>query len=147
MRSGKPTPAPVDAASHHAIPLEGQRGTATAEGTTVERLGDPDTAMLIDAIARRDADPMTRFIRSLPDDPPARLRSYAEDTVRLHAEFLQNVQCMLITSDPRESTNYAAWIAKNAHEVAYRWSALIQSVTRWSMYDVQSLSMRTGPYR
>ncbi len=50
----------------------------------------PSISMLIEAIARRDADPLTRFVRSLPDDEPFRLRSYAEETIRLQHEFLSN---------------------------------------------------------
>ena len=69
-----------------------------------QALEQQDMALFIDALARRDADPLTRFVRSLSDDP-------------------------------RLSANYAAWITKHAHEVAYRWSSLMRSVQRWSMYD------------
>ena len=94
-------------------------------------LEQQDMALLIEAFVRSEGDPMTRFLRALSDDPPMRLRSFAEETIRLREELLMNVQSMLIERDPRLSSRYAEWIARHAHEVAYRWSSLMRSLAYW----------------
>ncbi len=97
-----------------------------------------DMALFIEALARRDADPLTRFVRSLSNDPPMRARTFAEETIRLRDELISNVQRMLTETNPQRSALHAEWVARHAHEVAYRWSSLMRTVERWSMYD-------TGP--
>ncbi len=96
---------------------------------------DPGLAMLIEAVARSDRDPLQRFVEVLPDD----LRRYAEETVRLREEFLSNAHRMLAAENPREAAGYAEWVSRHAHEVAYRWVMLTKSVQRWAMYDVESV--------
>jgi len=100
------------------------------------KLEEQDMALFIDALSRQAADPLTRFVESLSDDPPMRARTFANETIQLREELLSNVQRMLVETDPRLSANYAAWVTKHAHEVAYRWSSLMRTVQRWAMYQL-----------
>lgn len=100
-----------------------------------------DLSMMLESLVRTE-DPLTRFVKSLPDDEPHRLRSYAEGTIRLREELISTVQRMLVCDDPRESNQYATWLATHAHEVAYRWTMLMRSVTKWNQYQTDSLIFR-----
>ncbi len=97
---------------------------------------DVDVSMLIAAHARL-GDPLTRFVEALPPE----LRVNAEETVRLRAELVDNVQRLLQSRDPRESSRYAAWIATWVGEVGYRWSSLLCSAARW--HELQAGYVRT----
>lgn len=99
---------------------------------------DLSTAMLLEALAQR-TDPLTRFIDSLPDNDGLSLRKYAQETVRLHADFIANTQRLLTATNVREVAGYAAWLAKNAHEVGYRWASLRDAAVKWSMLDTAAL--------
>jgi hypothetical protein len=90
----------------------------------------------IDAVVSSAGDPFTRFIAALSDP---KLRVFCEDTLRLRDELVQNTQRLLIAETPEETAAYALWLAKNAHEVGYRWQALRRAVTRWSV--VRSFEM------
>ncbi|HEX8795468.1 MAG TPA: hypothetical protein VF765_31175 [Polyangiaceae bacterium] len=92
-------------------------------------MNEKDLAMLIDAVARQDADPLTRFVRSLSDDEPMRLRSFAQETIKLRQELEMHVRALLST-EPREATQHAEWVSRNVGEVAYRWSGLLATVQR-----------------
>jgi hypothetical protein len=107
-----------------------------------------DVAMLIEAhAALSDADPLQRFIDSLSDDPPNRARSFAKDTVRLRVEFVQNVQRLLVCSDPREAIGYGEWLRRHATEVAYRWAHLLGCVQRWAARSVEPVTIRVAEVR
>lgn len=93
---------------------------------------DLSIAMLVDAAARADVDPLTRFIRSLSNDPPMRLRSFTEETCRLRDELEHHTRCMLTATDPREASVHAEWLRVHVHEVAYRWASLRMTLQRWS---------------
>ena len=101
-----------------------------------------DLALAIEAIAARDGDPLTRFIRSLSDDAPIRLRSFAEDTRRLREELIQHVQDGLTETNPQQAAAHGAWIAQHAPEVLYRWSSLMRAVQAWTQRDVEAVSFR-----
>ncbi len=100
-----------------------------------------DLALLLEAVAARDADPVTRFIRSL--EPP--LRAHAEETVRLRAEFAQHASAMLSERDHAVAIAHATWIAQHAQSVAYRWSALARAVTRWAELDAGAAIIALRP--
>jgi hypothetical protein len=104
-------------------------------------MSDPDLAMQIAALASAAEDPMTRFVRSLPDN----LRAHAEETLRMRQEFLSNATRMLSCSDPNEAVGYASWVSKYAGEVAYRWTGLMSSVTKWSMYRTEATFVLRSP--
>jgi hypothetical protein len=103
---------------------------------------DLDMAMLIDAVSRRE-DPLARFLRALSDE----MRAHAEETIRMRDELVMNTQRLLSSSNPREAAGYAAWIARHAHEVAYRWPALVSAYTRYAAYDFEPIAIGLRPPR
>ena len=107
---------------------------------------DPSTALLLEALVSR-GDPLTRFVDSLPDEPPFLLRTFARETMRLRQEFQINATRLLTETDERQVAGYAAWLAKNAHEVGYRWAALRSAAVRWSMLDGDAMAFRVGATR
>lgn len=102
------------------------------------------TAMLLDVAASQAADPVSRFIASLSDEEPGHLRTYALDTLRLRDELVTHTQALL-TSHVREAVHHAAWLQKNAGEVAYRWATLRATVVRWSELQTEAVRFRCGP--
>lgn len=105
---------------------------------------DAEMALLIEAHAKRDADPVTRFVRSLSDEPPFRLRQEAEETLRLRNELLMHTQAIVLGSDVRESLAHAEWLRRHASEVAYRWASLRSAVFRWCELDTMSIAIRVS---
>lgn len=101
-------------------------------------MDDLDMALLIDAVAKR-TDPLGRFVDSLSEE----LRKHARETIRMRDEFTRHCQSVLASSDPLEARLHAEWLARHAHEVAYRWGSLVRSATRWAMFDVEGVAIRT----
>lgn len=99
---------------------------------------DYELAMLMGAIADR-TDPLTRFVASLPPD----MRRHAEETIRLRDEFVSHAQRMLL-EEPARAPLHAEWITRHAHDVAFRWAALISSAKRWAALDVGSMARMTS---
>lgn len=105
-----------------------------------------EEALLLAAISNA-GDPIQRFIDARPNEEPFRARDYANETVRMHAEYLSHVQRADAETDPRQANAHAEWIARHVHEVTCRWVALRRAITRWSEIGVAPRAFRWGAER
>ncbi len=70
-----------------------------------------------------------RFLKSLGDH-----EFHARQTEKLRFDFERNAQVML-TGNPVEAREAAAWVAKHADEVALRWCAIRTLFTDWMLRE------------
>lgn len=99
---------------------------------------DLKLALLIDAAAAARS-PLDRFVDELSGD----LQAFAKETIRLREEFIAHAQAMITTS-PAEANTHAEWLARNAHEIAYRWSSLAESAVTWASRHPEAFAFRYG---